>query len=57
MIDDRIQSIEIPNIETSEEPIITKVRYIDSENGVFTNVWAVADTDGCGDPDCGCHND
>jgi len=56
MIDDKIQSIEISNLEEAEEPIITNVRYITSANGVFANVWAIADTDSCGDPDCGCHN-
>lgn len=57
MIDDKIQSIEISNLEETDEPIITKVRHITSANGVFANVWAIADTDSCGDPDCGCHND
>lgn len=57
MINDKIQSIEISVVEESETPIITNVRHIDSENGVFVNVWSVADTDSCGDPDCGCDND
>lgn len=57
MIDDKIQSTEISNIEKAEQPAITKIRHIDSINGVFANVWAVADTDSCGDPDCGCDGD
>lgn len=57
MIDDRIQSMEDLNTETSEEPTITQVRRIESANGVFANVWAVADTDRCGDPDCACDGD
>ena len=57
MIDDKIETIEISNVQESEKPIITNVRYIDSVNGVFANVWAIADTDSCGDPDCGCDND
>lgn len=56
-INDKIENIEFSADEEFEKPTITNVRYIDSENGVFANVWAIADTDSCGDPDCGCDGD
>ncbi len=57
MIDDKIQSSELLTVEEAEKPMITKIKYLHSEDGVFTNLWTVADTDGCGDPDCGCDGD
>ena len=57
MIDDRIQFLEISTNDDSTLPRISNFIKIDSNMGVFSNVWAIADTDSCGDPDCGCDND
>ena len=57
MINDNIQSIELSTVEEAEKPKIMMIKYLHSEAGVFTNLWTVADTDGCGDPDCGCDGD
>jgi len=57
MFNDCITKLDLNDILPNESAFIYNMRIIEVRNGVFDNIWSIADTDSCGDPDCGCDGD